>query len=120
VNTATWIATVDESALRADEPIPVYPKGVGVLLIDHDGAVYAVRNACAHLGCPLEAGAYAAGVLTCPCHDWRFDVRSGALLEAPELGLPTYRTRVVGGKIEVEWHDREYAPADAAGTEQSS
>ena len=108
---SAWIATLDESALRDDWPTPVYPKGVGILLIKKGAAVHAVRNACAHMGCPLEEGELAGDVLTCPCHDWRFDIRSGAMLDASELGLPTYRTRVDDGKILVEFHTDPYRQA---------
>ena len=107
----TWVATLDESALRDDWPTPVYPKGVGILLVKKGAAVHAVRNACAHMGCPLEAGKIEGDVLTCPCHDWRFDIRSGAMVDAPELGLPTYRTRVDGGKVLVEFHIDPYSQA---------
>ena len=107
----TWVATLDASALRDDWPTPVNPQGVGILLIKKGAAIHAVRNACAHMGCPLEAGELKGDVLTCPCHDWRFDIRSGAMLDAPELGLPTYRTRVDDGKVLVEFHSDPYIQA---------
>ena len=52
----TWVATLDASALRDDWPTPVNPQSVGILLIKKGAAIHAVRNACAHMGCPLEAG----------------------------------------------------------------
>jgi 3-phenylpropionate/trans-cinnamate dioxygenase ferredoxin subunit len=54
------------------------------------------------MACPLEAGAYDSFVITCPCHDWRFDVRTGAFVEAPEISIPTYPVRVAGGEVFVE------------------
>jgi 3-phenylpropionate/trans-cinnamate dioxygenase ferredoxin subunit len=105
------MVTLDVSALRDDWPTAVYPKGVGILLIKRGSTIHAVRNACAHLGCPLEAGSLDGDVLTCPCHDWRFDIRSGAMIDAPELGLPTYRTRIDDGKVLVELHGEPYSQA---------
>jgi 3-phenylpropionate/trans-cinnamate dioxygenase ferredoxin subunit len=54
------------------------------------------------MACPLEAGACDGFVITCPCHDWRFDVRTGAFVEAPEISIPTYPVRVAGGEVFVE------------------
>jgi 3-phenylpropionate/trans-cinnamate dioxygenase ferredoxin subunit len=99
---SSWIATVDETKVREASPVPVYPRGVGVLLVRVDGEIHAIRNKCAHMACPLEGGLLEGAILTCPCHDWRFDVRSGEFLDAPELSIPVYPTRVEDGKVLVE------------------
>jgi 3-phenylpropionate/trans-cinnamate dioxygenase ferredoxin subunit len=100
--TDTWIKVADEGAVPDGRVLPVYPRGLGLLLVKADGAIYAVVNRCAHMACPLEAGAYDSFVITCPCHDWRFDVRTGALVEAPEISIATYPVRVAGGEVFVE------------------
>lgn len=99
---SSWTATVDEAKVREGSPVPVYPKGVGVLLIRLDGELHAIRNKCAHMACPLEGGSLEGPILTCPCHDWRFDVRSGEFLDASELSIPVYPTRVEDGKVLVD------------------
>jgi len=99
---SSWTATVDEAKVREGSPVPVYPKGVGVLLVRLDGELHAIRNRCAHMACPLEGGLLEGPILTCPCHDWRFDVRSGEFLDAPELSIPVYATRVEDGKVLVD------------------
>jgi nitrite reductase/ring-hydroxylating ferredoxin subunit len=102
VAASSWVATVDDVKVREGAPVPVFPKGVGVLLVRLDGGLHAVRNKCAHMGCPLEGGLLEGPLLMCPCHDWRFDVRTGEFLEAPELSIPTYPTKVEDGKVLVE------------------
>ena len=97
-----WVPTIDDSKVRDGAYVPVYPKGVGVLLVRADGGLHAIANKCAHMACPLEGGRLVGDVLTCPCHDWRFDVRSGQLLDAPELKIETYATKVEDGKVLVE------------------
>jgi len=99
---SSWTATVDEAKVREGSPVPVYPKGVGVLLVRLDGELHAIRNKCAHMACPLEGGLLEGPILTCPCHDWRFDVRSGEFLDAPELNIPVYATRVEDGTVLVD------------------
>jgi 3-phenylpropionate/trans-cinnamate dioxygenase ferredoxin subunit len=43
-------------------------------------------------------------ILTCPCHDWRFDIRDGRFLDAPELSLKTYPTKTENGKIYIDFN----------------
>jgi len=97
-----WVPTIDDSKVRDGAYVPVYPKGVGVLLVRTGGELFAIANKCAHMACPLEGGALEGDVITCPCHDWRFDVRSGRFLDAPELGIDTYATKVEDGKVLVQ------------------
>lgn len=78
---------------------PACPKGLPVLLIKKGSDVFALENRCAHLGCPLAAGTLDGYTLQCPCHDWRFDVRDGRFLDAPELRLKTYAVTIRDGKV---------------------
>ena len=79
--------------------VAAYPLGVNVLLARVGGVVYAVSGKCAHMACPLFTGKLDGYTITCPCHDWRFDVRSGRFLDAPELGLTVYPTKTDTGKV---------------------
>ena len=97
-----WVPTIDDSKVRDGACVPVYPKGVGVLLVRAGGELFAIANKCAHMACPLEGGELEGDVITCPCHDWRFDVRSGKFLDAPELGIDTFAIKVEDGKVLVE------------------
>jgi nitrite reductase/ring-hydroxylating ferredoxin subunit len=97
-----WIKVADQSKLHEGGSLPVYPRGVGLLLVKVDGSPYAIANRCAHMACSLEAGSLDAFVLTCPCHDWRFDVRSGVFTDAPEISIATYPVRIDGGDVLVD------------------
>jgi nitrite reductase/ring-hydroxylating ferredoxin subunit len=94
-----WTYAVDDAALPEGSMTPVYPLGVNVLLARVEGAVYAVSGRCAHMGCPLFTGTLEGYTIVCPCHDWRFDVRTGRFLNAPELGLTVYPTKLEAGKL---------------------
>lgn len=87
------------SKLTEGKLFPVFPKGLPVLLARAGNEVFAVENRCAHMGCPLSAGKLDGCVLQCPCHDWRFDLRDGKFLGAPELGLKKYEVEVRDGKV---------------------
>jgi 3-phenylpropionate/trans-cinnamate dioxygenase ferredoxin subunit len=88
---------------------PVYPLGVNVLLVRVGGAVYAVSGKCAHMACPLSGGRLEGYTVVCGCHDWRFDVRTGKFLDAPELGLTVYPTMLEAGKLFVNLGHEETA-----------
>jgi nitrite reductase/ring-hydroxylating ferredoxin subunit len=98
----TWIKVMQESALAPDRLKFIYPKGIGIILIRKSGKIYALRNMCAHLGCPFTGAKLQDFVLTCPCHDWRYDIRTGKFLDAPEISLQTYNTKTEGPDICVE------------------
>ena len=94
-----WTSVLDDSALPEGQMAPVYPLGVNVVLARVGGAVFAVSGKCPHMACPLFMGRLEGYTIVCPCHDWRFDVRTGRFLNAPELGLTVYPTKLDAGKL---------------------
>jgi Fe-S cluster biogenesis protein NfuA/nitrite reductase/ring-hydroxylating ferredoxin subunit len=72
------------------------------VLLSRNGAVVACfENACAHLGMELDMGEIEDGILTCPYHGFKYDLRSGECLTAPEVQLQAHAVRVVGDRVEV-------------------
>jgi 3-phenylpropionate/trans-cinnamate dioxygenase ferredoxin subunit len=102
VSGPSWVPTIDESKVKEGAYAAVYPKGLSVLLVRVGGDLFAIANKCAHMACPLEGGKLEGPMLTCPCHDWRFDVRSGVFIDAPELAIATYPVKVEDGKVLVD------------------
>jgi 3-phenylpropionate/trans-cinnamate dioxygenase ferredoxin subunit len=94
-----WTCALDDEALLENHMMPSYPMGVNILLARVDGAVYAISGKCAHMACALFTGKLEGYIITCPCHDWRFDIRTGQFLDAPELGLAIYSTKSEDGKL---------------------
>jgi len=94
-----WTYVLDDTALLESHMMPSYPLGVNVLLARVGGSVYAISGMCAHMACPLFTGKLEGYIITCPCHDWRFDIRTGKFLDAPELGLVIYPTKSEDGKL---------------------
>jgi len=94
-----WIYVLDDNTLPEGKMVPVYPKGLNVVLARVGGVVYAVSGKCAHMACPLFTGKLDGYTITCPCHDWRFDIRTGKFLDATELGLANYSIKSEDGKV---------------------
>ena len=101
-----WIPALDESSLQEDAISLVSPKGVSIILIKKQGHVYALRNRCAHMSCTLAGGRLDDYTLQCPCHEWKFDIRSGEFLDAREIKVQTYLCKTEDGKIHVKLEER--------------
>jgi nitrite reductase/ring-hydroxylating ferredoxin subunit len=99
---STWVSAAKQAKVPKDGVLAVYPKGVAVLLVAVGGVLHAIANRCLHTGCPLEGGARDGFIITCPCHDWSFDVRSGEMVEAPQLRIPVLGVRIEGEDVMVE------------------
>jgi 3-phenylpropionate/trans-cinnamate dioxygenase ferredoxin subunit len=69
------------------------------------GAFYALEDRCSHDDGPLCEGEYdvEAGVVVCPRHGARFDIRSGRPLTLPAVEtVATYPVSVRGGIVVVD------------------
>lgn len=78
-------------------------EGTPVALANVDGALYAFDDTCTHRACPLSEGAMSGPIVTCPCHQSQFDVRTGEVLNGPATE-PIRVRRVIqdGGQVLVE------------------
>lgn len=74
---------------------------LGVLVAVVDGLPRAVSADCLHKGASLEGGVCRDGIITCPSHWWRYDLRTGALQGTPGAALTVYPARVADGMVEV-------------------
>ncbi len=102
MSAADWTYVMDDSTLHEGEMAAVYPLGVNVVLARVEGAAFALSGACAHMACPMFMGRLDGYTITCPCHDWRYDLRTGRLLDAPELGLAVFPVKSETGKLYVK------------------
>ncbi len=94
-----WVYVLDEQELCDSRPRVVRPRGVPVLLIKKKGEIYALTNKCSHMGCPLDCGTLTGFVLECPCHDWKYDIRTGVFLGAAEISLKAYEWRITEKRV---------------------
>lgn len=93
---AAELQDIPEGGLRAME------LGGEKILLSRQGAVVACfQNACAHLGLPLDGGLVENGILTCPHHEFQYDLASGECLTAPEVQLQAHGVRVIDQRVEV-------------------
>ncbi len=96
---SSWVFAIEENELQENSVNMVFPKGLPVLLIKKAGEIYALSNRCAHMACPLAGGTLKEYIIECPCHDWKYDIRTGGFLDAEEIRLPSYESKLSEGKI---------------------
>jgi nitrite reductase/ring-hydroxylating ferredoxin subunit len=97
-----WVAV---AAVDSLPPGTVVARRVGteteIAVFNVDGELCAVDGACPHRGGPLADGIVRNGVVTCPLHWFRFDLRTGEHVGDRELRLARFPVRVVDGTVEV-------------------
>jgi NAD(P)H-dependent nitrite reductase small subunit len=73
-----------------------------VAVFNLDGELFAIDNSCAHKQQPLADGVVRDGIVTCPAHLWRYDVRTGERVDSPGWSVACYAVSVVDGDIVVD------------------
>lgn len=100
---------------RTSEVVPgsmkrVIVEGREILLANVGGTFYAISERCTHLGGHLSRGTIQDGIVTCPRHGSRFDVRTGQAVNGPTIlflhmntkDIRTYPVKVVGDGVLVD------------------
>jgi nitrite reductase/ring-hydroxylating ferredoxin subunit len=65
-------------------------------------AVYAFADECTHQRCSLSEGDVEDFVVTCPCHNGAFDVRTGEVVSGPPPApIQTYDCRVEDNVLQI-------------------
>ncbi|MGH8993540.1 MAG: Rieske (2Fe-2S) protein [Acidimicrobiia bacterium] len=72
-----------------------------VAVFNVDGELCAVDGSCPHRGGPLAEGVVRDGVVTCPLHWFRFDLRTGEHVGDSGRRLRRYPVRISDGMVEV-------------------
>lgn len=80
-----WIRVCATAELLPGECTVAWDGDTPILVVNYDGAYYALEDRCSHEDFELSAGPYdgASGTIECVLHGSRFDVRDGRPLNAP-------------------------------------
>lgn len=76
--------------------------GERVAVFRYDGKVSAISNVCQHQNGPLGEGKVVDGLVVCPWHGYQYQPDCGASPEPFTEKVPTFRTRVVGGRVWID------------------
>ncbi len=97
-----WHKATEFAELPPDTGHVVQVEGREVALFKVGAEVCAMDNECPHREGPLGEGELEGEIVTCPFHAWQINVRSGAVVDFPDMCSRTYPTRVEGSAVYVE------------------
>jgi nitrite reductase/ring-hydroxylating ferredoxin subunit/uncharacterized membrane protein len=97
-----WTPVIAEAELAEGKPASADAEGIAVLLVRHNGVLYALADRCSHRGGPLHEGELVDGCIQCPWHGSRFRLVDGSVQAGPaSVPQPAFETRLRDGQIEV-------------------
>ncbi len=94
-----FIPVLEEKELQEGTMKLVSVEGCPILLVKQSGQIFAIDNRCPHMGCAFSGGSLDGFVIVCPCHDWRFDLKTGEYEDEPSIKLKFYEWKIESGKI---------------------
>ena len=98
-----WHDVMTTAALADGQTTRVDSHGRG-LFISREGNEYAVFDShCAHQRTDIPLSALDDCILTCPKHQWSYDIKTGVSLKPGGSSLQRYPAKVVSGRVMVQW-----------------
>jgi nitrite reductase/ring-hydroxylating ferredoxin subunit len=82
-----------------------------IAVFNVDGDIVAIDNLCAHRQQPLADGVVRDGIVTCPAHLWRYDLRTGERVDASGVRQACFAVTVEDGVIRVDVPEPEPRPS---------
>jgi nitrite reductase (NADH) small subunit len=98
---ANFVKVANASDLKLGAAMTVEVQGKAIALFNVAGKIYATDNTCLHQGGPLGEGILDGEIVTCPWHQWEYNVRTGEKVGSSSLKLTTYPVEVDGTEIKV-------------------
>lgn len=77
------------------------PHGKIAVFRTMEDQVFALENRCAHKGGPLVEGIVHGASVTCPLHNWVYDLETGKAVGADTGQVRTFAVRVTDGRIQL-------------------
>lgn len=98
----SWIdiGHIDEVPLRGARLVKTHMGCIAVFRTG-EAEVFAASNTCPHKGGPLSEGIVHGQSVTCPLHNWVFDLNTGQA-QAEEGRIATYPLRLEAGRILID------------------
>lgn len=92
-----------QSELPPENEAKEFPCGEKTICVANvNGTISAMDNVCLHRGGPLGQGMIEGNKVVCPWHGWRWDVKTGAADQNPNLKVVVYPVKFESGDVIVE------------------
>jgi nitrite reductase/ring-hydroxylating ferredoxin subunit len=95
------IASIDDIAPGRAKYVALGDLELAVFHLTLPDRFVVVKNSCPHAGGNLSAGRVEGNVVTCPWHDWAFDLDTGMCTLSDAARLNQIESRVESDRIEI-------------------
>ena len=99
---AEFVPVLAAAELPPGRAAEVTVGGRTVALFNVAGTFYALTNLCPHRGGPLGQGFLEGSEVSCPWHNYTFDVRTGENVVSADLKVERYDVKVEDGRVFVK------------------
>ena len=96
-----YVRAIAASDLPPGQGTEVTVGGERVALFNVEGRYHAVSNRCPHRGGPLGQGFVDGPEVSCPWHNWTFDVTTGTNTTNADMRVPCHEVKVEDGQVYV-------------------
>jgi len=97
-----FVKVAERSEIPEDGAIVVEARRRKIALINSGGTIYAIDDACRHLGGSLGAGDIYGTRVVCPLHGWEYDFTTGANVDDSEIRVACFAVKLEGDDVFVE------------------
>lgn len=97
-----WIFVAKKSEIAPGQGKVADLGGPKVAIFNVDGVFHVISNECGHQGGPLGEGKLEGFAVTCPWHQWKFDVTTGGCLSVSGSSVRQYEVAAAGEELFVK------------------
>lgn len=99
-----WTKLIQLDSCRPDGGTFVEAAGLelAVFRLLQSDEVMVIDNACPHSSGNLSGGSVENGIVTCPLHEWKFDLRSGICVQSARARVRRYPAEIREGWVWVD------------------
>lgn len=94
-----FLPALDVTELPPGQAREVTVGGQVIALFNVGGMFHALPNRCPHRGGPLAQGFLDGPQVSCPWHNWTFDVTTGENVASADLKIPRLEVKVEDGRV---------------------
>jgi NAD(P)H-dependent nitrite reductase small subunit len=97
-----YVRAIAVADLPPGQATEVAVDGETLALFNVEGTFHALTNRCPHRGGPLGQGFVEGAEVSCPWHNWTFDVRTGESTASSDMKVPCHEVKVEDGQVLVQ------------------
>jgi NAD(P)H-dependent nitrite reductase small subunit len=97
-----FVRAIAVADLPPGQATEVTVEGESVALFNVGGTFHALVNRCPHRGGPLGQGFLDGAEVSCPWHNWTFNVTTGENVVSAEMKVPRHEVKVEDGHVFVK------------------